>query len=328
MVGLVAWLAVAGALIVIDATAWPALMLAPRWETFGIFAGTLFAGSVGAASIMCVIDPKRKTPLIVQIAAVGFWILSLLGRAKRQANNPDEIDNSSPSSSSDDGAFEHMGRAWGVFAMILGLGAYGGGIALTNYLLHHPATTTTTTTTTTTATTAEKPVPPPSKPGTTAPAAKPALAAPRDIVDAKDLAQAISMAKPVMSDVRTGPSQGARLLLTYLTVSAHWKDVFVKPSETTLAQVEKDASTERGKRLCEVGTLARIEKIELDGKVLYSARLVTKEQDALEMIVVGDTGALVKRKSAKFCGVVTGVLEVGGKAATLAVGMFELPANK
>ncbi|CAN5797408.1 hypothetical protein BH11MYX3_BH11MYX3_42170 [soil metagenome] len=317
MVGVVAWLALIGALIVFDVTAWPALSVRPHLETLGIFAGTFFAGSVAAASMTCIVDPRRETPTIVQIAAGLIWIGGLIARATSDRENQRD-----PSASSSSGetskAWDHMGLAWAIFATILALGTYAGGIALTHYLTGpvmatRPATATT------------KAAPSPAKP---AAPVRVAVSAPTTIIEAPDLAIAIATARPTMSDARTGPSDGARSLLRYLAARARWRDVEIQTSETSLVQVEKDPPSERGKRLCVAGTLARIEKVTLDGAALYSARLTTREQDSLEVIVVGSTGALVKRKPARFCGVVTGALDVGGQTSTFAVGMFDLPANR
>jgi hypothetical protein len=107
-------------------------------------------------------------------------------------------------------------------------------------------------------------------------------------------------------------------------VKLTWADVVIAKNETSLALAEKDPPGAWGKRLCASGTLARIEKQTIDSEVLHSARLVTKSGDAIEVYAVGSTGDLVKRKPARFCGVVTGRLDVAGKPATFAVGMFEI----
>jgi hypothetical protein len=75
--------------------------------------------------------------------------------------------------------------------------------------------------------------------------------------------------------------------------------------------------------MCVAGPLAKIEKQTVDGIELHVARIAVPNGDAIEMYVVGKTGTLVKRKPAKFCGVVTGRYDGGGPPATFAVGMFD-----
>jgi len=163
-----------------------------------------------------------------------------------------------------------------------------------------------------------------SKPATPPPAAPHASAAPTDILDANSLTAAIAFAVPRMTDDRSAPNAGAMLLARYGAVKLTWADVAIAKNETSLELVEKHPPKAWGKRICASGTVQRIEKQTIDGADLHSVRLVTKTGDAIELFAVGSTGNLVKRKPARFCGVVTGRLVVAGKPATFAVGMFEL----
>ena len=70
-------------------------------------------------------------------------------------------------------------------------------------------------------------------------------------------------------------------------------------------------------------TLERIAKQSLDGVEVHEARLVTAQKDAVELYAVGKTGNLVKRKPAKFCGVITGAEREGRAIVAFAVGMFD-----
>jgi hypothetical protein len=135
-------------------------------------------------------------------------------------------------------------------------------------------------------------------------------------------AAAIAIAMPSMTDERNDVSVGTRELARWASKKLHWKDVAVATNETSLALAEKDPPKAFGKRLCESGTLEKIEKQGLWGVELHTARMTTKGGDGLEMLVAGNTGTLVKRNQTKFCGVVTQRLDKG-KPATLAVGMFE-----
>lgn len=159
-----------------------------------------------------------------------------------------------------------------------------------------PATSTYRSEPTTTTTTAPTPVTPPS--------AAPVVEPPRPSLD-----EAFAAAK---SDLDTLASYQLR-----------WSDVDVA-SQTTLAKVEKDPDAERGRRVCADGTLERITKSERAGRTFYAGALVTKEGDRVEFLVGGTTGELVKRDSAKLCGIVTGTVD----GATHVFGMFDLPENR
>ena len=102
-----------------------------------------------------------------------------------------------------------------------------------------------------------------------------------------------------------------------------WSDVDVA-SQTTLAKVEKDPKAEQGKRVCAEGQLEKITKAELASRTHYTGTLVTKDGDRVAFVVGGTTGELVKRDTAKLCGVVTGVTD----GATAVFGMFDLPENR
>ena len=102
-----------------------------------------------------------------------------------------------------------------------------------------------------------------------------------------------------------------------------WSDVDTA-SQTTLAKVEKDPAAEKGKRVCTEGTLERITKQELAGRPHFTGVLVTKDGDRVAFVVGGSTGELVKRDTARLCGVVTGTSD----GATAVFGMFDLPENR
>jgi hypothetical protein len=303
-------------------------------RTWWVVAITLGLGVYGAlvtgVSVRRIADPKLHTPWPVLVIAFVFIMMAVIGKTKRRrdendpnylvSNDPDHVD-SDPTGP--------MGLGWAILATMLGLAMVGGGGALLWAFTSHPsyahaaekspAPTTapapsgptkapvTTTTTTTSVTTTTMPT------------------APGDILDAKNLAAAIEIARPHFTDDRSAPTRGAKLLVRYAAARLAWKDVAITKNETSLELVEKDPPKATGKRLCVSGTLARIEKTTVDGTDAYSARMTTKTGDALELYAVGDTGALVKRKPARFCGVVTGRLDVEGVPATFAVGMLAKP---
>jgi len=325
VVAVVAWVILVGALIVVDSMYWGWLTQRSRLELALVLALPVFAASLTAVSIRRIVDPKLDVPVLVWIAviAVGLvlFVMYVVAQSrKHDRNNTHEDDNrrglfGRNRSSSDSGSKGvGMGRAWAIVSTILSLGAYAAGIALTVWL----------------ATAARErgaapvlvAVAPVEAPG--APSAPPA---PTDIIDVADLAAAIAFAKPSLTDTRDAPSAGTRLLVRYAAAKLHWREVVVAKNETSPELVEKDPANEIGKRLCAAGTLARIEKLTVDGTELHAARLVTRTGDAIEMFVIGSTGKLVKRKQARFCGIVTGRLDSAGKPATFAVGMFEQPSR-
>lgn len=97
-----------------------------------------------------------------------------------------------------------------------------------------------------------------------------------------------------------------------------WADV--ETPNTSLGLVLKDWQAEQGKRMCVEGTIASIERRDLDRRKVYDGTLVTEHRDEVSFVAVGTTGELVRGSSAKLCGVVIGRLRV--------VGMFDLPENR
>jgi hypothetical protein len=164
---------------------------------------------------------------------------------------------------------------------------------------------------------APRPPPPPT------PAPQPPPPPANDITSTPTLDAAIAFAKPDLSDNRHTPSPGAKLLAKWGALKMRFVDVAVATNETTMQLAVADPMKAVGKRLCAAGTIARFDKATVDGTDLVTAR-VTVARDALEVYAVGPVGALAVNKAARFCGVVTGRLDVAGKPSTFAVGMFEV----
>lgn len=311
----------AGVLMVITQPYWKALSPPFLALMLGL---TTFSAAVAAVSARRVFEPELKTPILVWIAVIGIAIFVIvvivMGKAKSTNRNEhrhhdhdhDHHRRSWFSSPSSGASTPGMGRVLAVLATLLSLGAYGGGIALTRELATNPPVHTPTDVA---AANPAKPVPPTPTPPP----------APTNIVDVPDLAAAIAFAK--LTDTRDAPSAGAKQLARYSAAKLRWNHVAVTKNETTLELAEKDPMAAAGKRLCVTGKLERIEKQTVEGVTLHTARLVTADRDAVEVYAVGSTGQLVKRKPAKFCGVVTGRLDAKGGTATFAVGMFHHPAE-
>lgn len=139
------------------------------------------------------------------------------------------------------------------------------------------------------------------------------------IAKATSFAEAITLAKPTMTEV----GGGAKLFVTYAAAKLRWADVDV-PAETTVGHVLKDPEIERGKRLCTEGRVETIERRDLERRKIYIGSLRDADGDVISFVAVGTTGELVKRSQARFCGVVVGKAD----NAVAIVGMFDLPENR
>ncbi|MEO8703952.1 MAG: hypothetical protein ABI867_28135 [Kofleriaceae bacterium] len=350
VVMVIAWAMLMTALVVVGKKYWPLIEDRSHLELVIVGTVALLAGTCAASTIRRIVDPSLGTPIIIWVVSALFfviWVISLFTNTRRRDdhhhhhghhhhhhhNRRSSYDSSYDSSSSSNtiqpSSFvpsdKGMGVGFAVFATIIALICYGAAIWYVVYVAGHPDFLNKAKKPVITAKApAAKPTPAP----TPTPVPKPVAAPADELAGIADLAAAIAFARPKLTDSRHSPSEGAKVLARWAAAKLTWADVAVAKSETSPALVEKEPPKQIGKRMCATGTLERIESATIEGVALSTARLVTKEKDALELYVVGSTGDLVKRKSAKFCGVVTGRLDVDGKPATFAVGMFELPANK
>lgn len=136
-----------------------------------------------------------------------------------------------------------------------------------------------------------------------------------------------------MIDVPDEASQGTDLLGLWAREHLTWSDVKVRRDETTIARTRKDPDRERGKRMCPVGKIIQI-AIESTGRGHESRGvLMTPLDEHVSFVAVGSAKGLVRRGNARFCGIVTGVLNYenrgGGTTHSVQmVGVFELPSNR
>ena len=312
VVALIAGAVLAVGLIVAGVIYGPALVTKSHVEQGMAIGLGVFGAGLAAVSIRRIVDPRLRVPVLAWIVLVGFFIIRAFDRERRRQREGRLLLDDDHKSFGPDG--DHMGRGWAIVMTLVAFAVYASGIAVAGYFASRPP---------------RPAIAAPAKVATTAEAPPPAApAAPKDIVEVASLPAAITFALPYMTDDRSAPNAGAKLLARYGAAKLTWADVVITKNETSLELVEKDPPNAWGKRLCADGTLARIEKQAVDGTELHSARLVTKSGDALELFAVGSTGKLVKRKPARFCGVVTGRLDVAGKPATFAVGMFEIRQSR
>lgn len=147
---------------------------------------------------------------------------------------------------------------------------------------------------------------------------------------------AMHYCSPMMQDVAIGkPSKGEILLAMWAQDNLTWANVEASKNETSIARIKKDASAERGRRLCVRGTIMEIARVygNVFSGVLRTAADPDRAQDLVHFKVVGATGDLVDLSQARLCGVAIGRqsytsaagLEVDGVGV---VGMFDLPANR
>jgi hypothetical protein len=287
---------------------WAGLSTHAWWQVALVLALGVYGACFAAVSVPRILDPKLSIPVLAWIVMFVWFAMAAWGQAERRREAGHDYGKDVTFGPDDDRT--HMGRGWAIFATLAALGMLAGSIALSRYFAAHPVTPSVPTRQAAAPRSAEAGPPPPR--------------APASILETADFPAAVAFALPSMTDDRSAPNAGAKLLARYGAVKLTWADVVIAKNETSLALVEKDPPSARGKRLCASGTLARIEKQLVDGADLHSARLVTKNGDAIELYAVGSTGELVKRKPARFCGVVTGRLDVAGKPATFAVGMFDV----
>jgi hypothetical protein len=295
------WAWGAGCVLVIAAAAvagreWAILQTHRTWWIALIIAGTIYAAATSAVLIRRIAEPTLDMPWLAIIGVVLLFILWVVAAIWGDVGAGGTSRYRSHAGSS---KTKGLGLGWAITGSLIALAFYGGGIAAMILIAQDIRRT---------PVTDEMSEPEPTKPRPLAPT--PTLAA--------------ELAGLHFTDARDKPSPEANKLARWLDAHGKWSELAVATNETSLALVEKDPMHEAGKRLCATGTLARIEKIEVDGTSVFSASLTTKDGDALEVYAVGSSGDLVKRSPARFCGVITGRLH----DASFAVGKFELPAEK
>ena len=166
------------------------------------------------------------------------------------------------------------------------------------------------------------------------PAPTPAPPTPLEVIRRSEtLADAISVARPLMTDTHDEHSGGTLLLTAWAADHLRWADVAVGRDETSFALVKKDVDAARGKRMCVTGRIIQIAKQTLDAATFFDGLMFGARGDILSFFAVASTGELVEGSPARFCGVVTGKYDYsnsgGGTGhAVESVGMFDLRDNR
>jgi hypothetical protein len=154
------------------------------------------------------------------------------------------------------------------------------------------------------------------------------------VVDrASSVADAVHLTAPLMRDGTDSHSEGTLRFAYWMARHGSFADVFTAKNETSYALVGKDSEQERGKRMCVSGFLVQINKGAIHDTKLFDGILETWGGKLFFFFAAKDTGVLVEKSSAKFCGVVTSMFHYsnsgGGTGHTVElVGMFDLPGNR
>ncbi len=300
---------------------WPAIAVEPTKTKVLILALGGYGALLAAVMIRRIVDPSLDMPILAWLIAGGWMIYRAFHKTPEERRIEEENDRMhrtpAPEESSSFGK-GGTGIWWAIGLTVIGLGMYAAGLTgawMLDAKLAHAAP-------------VEKARPkaaaePPQQPATTTLVdIKTSTVDLGDITELNGLPTVLVIASKKMT-ADSEPSEGSKQLARWLAKKGTWADVSVAKSETSIELVEKDAAAQRGKRLCLAGTLERIEKQTFDGVEVHEARVITAQKDAVEVYAVGNTGALVKRKPAKFCGVVTGAQRDGKAIVTFAVGMFD-----
>jgi hypothetical protein len=163
------------------------------------------------------------------------------------------------------------------------------------------------------------------------PSATPEAPKAAESISATSLTRAIELSRGKMQD---GPdlSDGAKLLIAWSQQGMAWEDVDLKSPETTLIRADSDTRGERGKRLCESGTISELKDADLPGGWVKVGILARNGQELLQMIAVRNPGTLAVKSAVRFCGVVTARVDRpgadGGAGHVIqVVGMFDIADN-
>jgi len=310
IVMLVAGAVLLGVAAVVFQHYWPAVTLMGTGLRVIVISLAAYGALLAAVMIRRIAEPSLPMPILAWIIAFVWVIIGALGQSEESRERELLHGNPTPDRSSSFGK-HGTGMGWAIFLTLVALGMYVTGLGLTSHLARGLV---------------EAPPPatgaPPTSPTTAGTAPARPAAPPRDVMDTPDLASAIAFVRDHTSDDGE-PSTGSQQLARWLASHGTWATVAVTRSETSVELIEKDPAKQRGKKLCVAGTLERIEKQSLAGTEVHAARLITAQRDAVEVYAVGNTGALVKRKPARFCGVVTGAIRGRTGTTGFAVGMFD-----
>ncbi len=298
---------------------WPVLALKSTLTKLILLGLAGYGALLTAVMIRRIAEPSLPMPILAWGVAIAWFVFGIIATFKGSAEDNEHrrdryLNSTEPAKSSTFGK-HGTGMGWAIFLTLVGLGMYGVGVGMTYWMGRQ---------------TLEAPIVAKTPPGSKQPglpagmrppgeAAKPVM---NSVVDASDLKSAIAYASKSMT-ADSEPGEGSKQLAHWLAARGKWADVAVAKNETSIELVEKDAVAQRGKRLCIAGTLLRIEKQTHDGVELHEARLITAQRDQVELYAVGKTGNLVKRRPAKFCGVITGAEREGRAIVAFAVGMFD-----
>lgn len=300
---------------------WPVLAHEKLPVKVGIIMLVGYGALLMAVMIRRIIEPGLDMPLLAWIVAFAYFIFAHTHRSTEERLRDEERERRGEAKESSSFGKQGTGMGWAIGLTLVGALLFAAGIGIAYIVVGSRLKDIEFANKTAATKVAPKPAPAKPEP-TPAPTEqiRPAPAA-KDILDQGDLLHALGYAAMRMSD-DTEPSEGSKQFARWLDKKGTYSELDVR-NQTTIELAEKDIKKARGNKLCVAGTLERIEKEAGAGFELYGARLVMANKDLLEVYAVGKTGALVKRKPAKFCGVITGALREGRATVPFAVGMFD-----
>ena len=303
---------------------WPAIAVEPTKTKVLIFTLGGYGALLAAVMIRRIVEPSLDMPILAWLIAGVWMIYRAFHKTPEERRIEEENDRMNrtpdPEQSSSFGN-NGTGIWWAIGLTVVGLGMYAAGITGA-WLLNEKQKPSSATAKPKAEPAPPAPAPPPTKTTVDVKTSEVNRPSSDDITDLPNLPAAVAVTTR-QTTADSEPSDGSKRLARWLAKKGTWADVSVAKSETSIELVEKDAASQRGKRLCLAGTLERIEKQTFEGVEVHEARVITAQKDAVEVYAVGRTGALVKRKPAKFCGVVTGAQRDGKAIVTFAVGMFD-----
>lgn len=147
------------------------------------------------------------------------------------------------------------------------------------------------------------------------------------------LSDFVEQSKPSMNDTIDSRPQASSYLVNFMNLKdIKIKDILKLP-QTSRGKILKDPEAERGHQLCVTGNLVQISANRKSGNVEYTGIMMDQTFQPVIFAAVGDTGELVARSKARFCGIVIGKMSYsntggGQSSGPYLVGLFDLKKNK
>jgi hypothetical protein len=155
-----------------------------------------------------------------------------------------------------------------------------------------------------------------------------------DGITATSLGSALDQTRSKMVDGPASPlSEGVKLFGGWAQQHLAWEDIDPKAPETTVARADADPVGERGKKLCESGTIIEMTSDDLRGAKIAIGVLARNSVEILQFVAVRSTGSLAERSNVRFCGIMAARVDRAARTGGMGnliqvVWMFDLPENR